>query len=289
MDYYKFFTEDNRTGQKSREKYLKKNYSNLYNIIMEYSMNNSLNIPFKEKIYHFLNKTKSIPKCLECGKNNNYYNINLGYSKFCSNKCAKTSPIPVERQKECWKQKTDKEINDFIFKRNKTYEYKYGENWLKTIQNNRLNNVFEKYGVENVFELSSIKIKRKKTLKEKYGDENFNNKEKTKSTRIKNGTQINDSNIKGWLQYKKVVTNKSITNYRNNESVINPDGLIRGMKKYHIDHCFSVKQGYLNNIPIEIISHPCNLQLLYYKHNLEKQDSCSITIEELYEKIRKYS
>ena len=30
MNYYKFFTENNRTGMKSREKYIKDNYNNLY-------------------------------------------------------------------------------------------------------------------------------------------------------------------------------------------------------------------------------------------------------------------
>jgi hypothetical protein len=69
--------------------------------------------------------------------------------------------------------------------------------------------------------------------------------------------------------------------YRNNKKIINPNNLKRGIKFYHIDHRISLKQGYLLNLPIEIMTHPCNLEMIYYKDNLTKQDNCSITLEQL--------
>jgi hypothetical protein len=53
-----------------------------------------------------------------------------------------------------------------------------------------------------------------------------------------------------------------------NKILINPYNLKRGIKSYHIDHKFSIKQKFLLNIPIEIITHPCNLEMIYYKDNL---------------------
>ena len=121
----------------------------------------------------------------------------------------------------------------------------------------------------------------KNRLKEKYGDDTYNNPDKTRNTRIKNGTQINEDIIDDFIKYKKLVINRTITVYRNNQNIINPNNLKRSKKSYHIDHLFSIKQGYINNVPIEILSHPCNLHMIYYKENLIKQDNCWITLEEL--------
>ncbi len=76
-----------------------------------------------------------------------------------------------------------------------------------------------------------------------------------------------------------------MTMYRNNTKLINPNNLKRGIKSYHVDHKFSLKQAYLMGLPIEIVTHPTNLEMIYYKDNLTKQDNCSITIEELLNNI----
>lgn len=51
------------------------------------------------------------------------------------------------------------------------------------------------------------------------------------------------------------------------------------------DHIYSIKQGFVNNIPIEIISHPANCRLLIHTANFAKKDKCDITIEDLKQKI----
>lgn len=53
-----------------------------------------------------------------------------------------------------------------------------------TIQKQRVTNLKEKYGVENVYQLDKSKDKCKQTKLERYGDENFNNSEKQKQTMI---------------------------------------------------------------------------------------------------------
>jgi hypothetical protein len=52
------------------------------------------------------------------------------------------------------------------------------------------------------------------------------------------------------------------------------------------DHMVSVRYGFDNKIPPEIISHPANCQLLLHSDNISKLNKCSISIEELYQKIK---
>lgn len=51
------------------------------------------------------------------------------------------------------------------------------------------------------------------------------------------------------------------------------------------DHMVSVKYGFLNNIPSEHIRHPANCKLMLHSNNVSKYESCSITYEELLERI----
>lgn len=51
------------------------------------------------------------------------------------------------------------------------------------------------------------------------------------------------------------------------------------------DHCVSIDYGFKNNIPIEIIKHPANCRLIQHNENSKKHIKCSMTINELYNKI----
>ncbi|CAK0751140.1 hypothetical protein CCP3SC1AL1_1830007 [Gammaproteobacteria bacterium] len=61
----------------------------------------------------------------------------------------------------------------------------------------------------------------------------------------------------------------------------NPNGVSR-------DHMYSVKEGYLNNIDPYIISHPANCMLMKHNDNNKKNINCSISLEELNNKINKW-
>jgi hypothetical protein len=58
-------------------------------------------------------------------------------------------------------------------------------------------------------------------------------------------------------------------------------------KDYHIDHNFSVKEGFINNVDPEIIGHIENLQLLTKLENCTKKAECYISLQELLENINK--
>lgn len=63
----------------------------------------------------------------------------------------------------------------------------------------------------------------------------------------------------------------------------------RGPKEYHLDHKYSVFEGFKNNVPVEIIGHICNLEMLRYDENTSKGGKCSITLDELKELIKKHN
>jgi hypothetical protein len=285
-----YFTSDNISGKKCTEKWLSKNNIELYNQITEWCNINHLEyLDFKKKVFHYINSDNKIPVCLKCGGEVKYRRLRDGYQSYCSSICQNSCSIAKDKWLKSWKNGNSN--NEHIVSRNKTILEKYinMEEYNKIIQKNRESTIFEKYGVYNTFQISEVKRKRKETLNEKYGSETYNNPDKTKRTRIENNTQINDEIINNFLEYKKVVINRTISIYRNNIDIINPKKLKRGKKEYHIDHLFSIKQGFLENLPIEIISHPCNLHMIFYMDNLKKQDNCWVTKEELLYNIILYN
>lgn len=55
------------------------------------------------------------------------------------------------------------------------------------------------------------------------------------------------------------------------------------------DHMVSVKFGYENNIDPSIIGHPANCRLMRHNDNVSKYEDCSITLEELKVRIKKWN
>ena len=59
-----------------------------------------------------------------------------------------------------------------------------------------------------------------------------------------------------------------------------------GKSTYHVDHKVSVLEGWNNKLPLEIISHPVNLQILGARENSGKGAKSCMTIEELLTMIK---
>lgn len=60
---------------------------------------------------------------------------------------------------------------------------------------------------------------------------------------------------------------------------------VRNQSGLSRDHIVSVKYGFDNNIPAEIIRHPANCQLIKQTKNSEKHTNCGMTVKQLKEKI----
>lgn len=76
------------------------------------------------------------------------------------------------------------------------------------------------------------------------------------------------------------VTHNSYARYKH---LLDPDGK-RG-PDWHLDHIYSVKMGFVNNISPEIIGSRHNLRIISKTQNLQKHMRCDITLEKLLEKF----
>jgi hypothetical protein len=95
------------------------------------------------------------------------------------------------------------------------------------------------------------------------------------------GLMLSDEELLKYENYKKQVRALTAKTYRLHKEYINPDNLVNGKNDYHIDHKYSVVEGFKNNISVNIISSKENLEMLKSNDNLSKQGRCSITLNEL--------
>ena len=189
MDF-SFFTADNKSGYKTKEKWFYNNHPKEYEKIIDYCSNISLELNFKEKIWFFYNKLQERPKCVTCNLVLKFRNrFDKPYGEFCSLQCINTN-------------------KDEMLKRIKTsIQKKYNVDYFpqhKTFVSKQKNTKLVKFGDENYNNVD----KSKKTKLEKYGDEKYNNFEKYKTTCLNLYGNENYSNSNN---YK----NKIIENYKN--------------------------------------------------------------------------
>lgn len=83
LDEYKELYKG-KSGIYSRENYIKDKYPEIHSLIIQ----NTINVPFNERIYMFVNEIKKRPSCLNCNKEVKFKSKTIGYQKFCSNSCS---------------------------------------------------------------------------------------------------------------------------------------------------------------------------------------------------------
>ena len=261
-------------------------------ILNNITKNNSIRRSFletnnitKEDAYDILYPEK-IAYCKYCGKKCKFINFTEGYAKTCGNK-------------ECIKKLRQDIILNCITnnenvkqKRIKTCLERYGVcntfqdlNLQKKIKDTLLN----KYGKKAVVTKQSIE-KAKKTNFEKYGGwyaqtEEF--KKRQRNCNIKNHRWIKKYEIKSYKQYRRKVM--YITLRQNLELLENYSkrGINSDKNSFHIDHIFSVYEGYRLKVPAKIIGDIVNLRMIPAKENISKRTRCDITLRELYERYYK--
>jgi hypothetical protein len=165
MDLLNFFTQNNNSGVKTKESFLKKNYSKLYSEIIEYSnIDGLIDLPFKQKIWHFINKIQHKPKCQTCDDNLKFKrSLTEGYGLYCSTSCANKCEIRKTKIKE-------------------TNNEKYGGNTpicSNEVKNKIKDTLLKNFGVDNIFKDTDY-IKNKTIAKH-----NVNHISKLESTKEK--------------------------------------------------------------------------------------------------------
>lgn len=98
------------------------------------------------------------------------------------------------------------------------------------------------------------------------------------------GLNYSDEEIIKFEKYKKQVRALTAKTYRMHKSVINPNNLTNNRSNFHIDHKYSIYEGFKNNVDVRVISSKENLQMLSSLDNLKKQTNCSISLDELLSK-----
>jgi len=136
---------------------------------------------------------------------------------------------------------------------------------------------------------SIIKETRGVCSREKMGVEEFVKRiAKTRKTFEQKGMWIPLENMSDYELYRRRVWKE--TNRNNLLSLKNSEkrGLAGTEVAYHLDHKYSIQQGYINGVPPELIGSINNLEFIPWEDNVKKQSICSISEEELYEnKINK--
>lgn len=97
------------------------------------------------------------------------------------------------------------------------------------------------------------------------------------------------SNSKEYFSYREYIEVETNKNYIKYFYFINPNKLKRSFRDYHVDHKFSVMEGFKNNVNPNIIAHPVNLQMLYWSANISKKDNSCISLQELYDAYNKFN
>ena len=210
------------------------------------------------------------------------FKINNGHEKALSKEGrekAKQTLLKNHGVTSTWKlQKTKDTIK-------KTNLEKYGEtSYSKTDEFKEKLKVYniEKYGVENYFNSDDYKIKSKEASLEKYNSEYYLSSELRKQREIESGHWISDEDRTEYELYRLNVWR--ITNKQDLESLEDFDKRGRidlNSDAYHIDHKFSIREGFEENIPPEIIGSLKNLEMIPGRKNCSKNSKCSITKEEL--------
>ena len=88
-------------------------------------------------------------------------------------------------------------------------------------------------------------------------------------------------NTKEWKGYLNTVRKRSYRTYKKFKEEINPLDFKLGKKSYHLDHKYSIHDGFRNSVPVSAMSCKENLQILPYKENLRKNNRSSITLSEV--------
>jgi len=96
-----------------------------------------------------------------------------------------------------------------------------------------------------------------------------------------NGRAIPENLADAFNLYKCRVWNET----NRNDLTILENYSKRSRTGYHLDHKYSIWQGFTNNVSPEIIGHIKNLEMLPYQENLSKFNKCSITLQQLIESI----
>lgn len=258
---------------KSVTRYLYKTHPELWDKVVELTSFLPNDAKPKQRIWHILNEKYSIEVCPVTGEALRWNEKD--YRRFSSvdakNKAigkiiseATTGNHWRQKDPEKSRKANEKFSHGFRSGDHKPWEER-NRNYAVSLAAAR-KTWMEKYGVDNPSKHPFIKQKLSDKNKEW---QSLNPKDRTLMEEYYNAVRL--------------VTNRS---WYEHFYIINPERLQRS-KDLHLDHIYSIAEGFKNGIPPEIIGHWTNLRLLPKLDNSSKGADCHKTKEQLYEDYNK--
>ncbi len=233
--------------------------------------------PLFQKAYHelFLNGDTQEIVCPVCQSNKlKFSSLKKGYTANCSYVCRSNNP-------------------DTAIKSRNTNLSRYGTEFASQSSQFRdrvVKTCLDKYGTDNVFKVDVIKNKQVDTVVSRYGVTNVSKHpdilKRINEVHVEQGRRRPDHLRSDLEKYRLAVKSITARSYHDYYYVINPDNLPRSRFEYHVDHIYSVEEGFKNNVPPEIIGHYTNLRMMWHLDNCKKNTKCHITLEQLYENYK---
>jgi hypothetical protein len=257
---------------KSITRYLYKTYPELWSQILEATSFLSEDAKPKQRVWHILNEKYSIEICPVTGdplrwNEKDYRRFssieakNKGIGKIISNATTGNH----WRQKDPEKSKQANEKFSFGFRNGYHKPWEERNRDYKSSLASARKTWLEKYGVDNPSKCPAIQQKLSKAAIHRY-------------------SVIDRPLVKEYYNAVKLVTNK---NWYEHYYTINPDRLQRN-QDLHLDHIYSIAEGFKNNISPEIIGHWTNLRLISKLKNSSKGAACHKTKDQLVEDFLKH-
>lgn len=253
-------------------------------------------------------------KCCICGNETIFLSFTKGYKETCDDVNCKnantkqksdntllerygtTDRFSINNGRERGLQKCNND-EDISRKRKETCKQKYGGDTpfhSMEFQESLKDIIEEKYGVRNISYLQETKDKiseknlvictsdEMKNRRNKLDNNGETSIDKQKKTNIMNGKWVADEYKSDYELYHRNVW--KITKKQDLKSLQNIEKrghITFDENAYHLDHKFSIIEGFVQNIPIEIIGDIINLEMIHNKENARKREKCSISKEEL--------
>lgn len=144
----------------------RKNYTEMYNDFLNTDFPDEIkNLPFKQKLWHFLNDVYTIPVCKVCGKPVNFLTRKgqWGYCTYCSASCAMNDDLVKNKMNNTkYERYGDCKYNN-VDKQKETLSQKSDEFWnqrtIKSIKTRFKKNNGKYFSYETIDKLRNIKLK----------------------------------------------------------------------------------------------------------------------------------
>lgn len=263
----------------------------------------------KELKYCIFNKINFTPTCSveNCGKNAIFGGYDKGYTYgCCMSHSIKASPIAsvwtkesrdlvsktIKNQRSNWTHEERKEFGN-LTSSGIQLSLENNPNLFSEALEHRIETTVQKYGVENISQSEDIKKLKEETSLSNHGVTTYFkilSKDKgvlkrVKETNICSGRWICDSKRTDFNLYSELC--RKHTRKQNLNELENFQ--LRGAVErggYHLDHIFSIAEGFKNNVAPWIIGSLINLRMIPALQNISKNSKSDMSIEDL---LYKYS